>query len=304
MPEALPSLRTVRRIVSEEYKPLEEGVFYFDELVHHLHAYKSPLLVSIGEDATRLVRRIDYDPDTNRLVEFVLPCDERGLSICDSFLAVSFECMEENNQPATYVFSYMAQPLQTNVLAFCLAVIGSDNKFSAELVLKRWQYIVSECSKCGITVASFGAVGDSRELKAMQVSTGLISSKTSPLLSVSPTNLLKRILIPTEWQSCFAARIPTSVAYVQDIVHVAVKLKSRLIRPTIVLPMGNYVAGIHHIRLIYNNFSKDEYGLKEGDFNHRDKQNYDAVLHLTSISMFILHSQIPDARATGVYFGA
>ena len=78
MPEALPSLRTVCRIVSEEYKPLEEGVFYFDELVHHLHACKSPLLVSIGEDATWLVRRIDYDPDTNRLVGFVLPCDERG----------------------------------------------------------------------------------------------------------------------------------------------------------------------------------------------------------------------------------
>ena len=251
MPEALRSLRTVRRIVSEEYKPLEEGVFYFDELVHHLHAYKSPLLVSIGEDATWLVRRIDYDPNTNRLVGFVLPCDERGLPICDSFLAVSFECMEEyfqNNQPATYAF--MAQPLQTNVPAFSLAVIGSDNKFSAELVLKRWQYIVSECSKCGITIASFGADGDSREPKAMQVSTGLLSSKTSPLLSVSPTHLLKRILIPTEWHSWVAARIPNSVAYVQDIVHVAVKLKSRLIRPTIVLPMGNYVAGIHHIRLI------------------------------------------------------
>ena len=27
MPEALPTLRTVCRIVSEEYKPLEEGVF-------------------------------------------------------------------------------------------------------------------------------------------------------------------------------------------------------------------------------------------------------------------------------------
>ena len=84
----------------------------------------------------------------------------------------------------------------------------------------------------------------------------------------------------------------------------AVKLKSRLIRPKIVLPMGNYVAGIHHIRLIYNNFGKDgkdEHGLEEGDFNHRDKQSYDAVLHLTSKSMFILLSQIPDARATGVY---
>ena len=43
------------------------------------------------------MRRIDYyDPDINRLVGFALPCDERGLPICDSFLAVSFECMEEH----------------------------------------------------------------------------------------------------------------------------------------------------------------------------------------------------------------
>ena len=97
------------------------------------------------------------------------------MPICDSFLAVSFECIFPNNQPATYAFAFMAEPLQNNVPAFCLAVIGSDNKCSAELVLKRWQYIVSECSKCGITVASFGADRDSRELKAMQVSTGLLS---------------------------------------------------------------------------------------------------------------------------------
>ena len=132
MPEALPSLRTVRRIVSEEYKPLEEGFFYFDELVHHLHAYKPPLLVSTGEDAARLVRRIDYDPDTNRLVGFVLPCDERGLLICDSFLAVSFEYMEEyfqNNQPATYAFAYMAQSLQTNVPAFVWLLLGPTTNF-------------------------------------------------------------------------------------------------------------------------------------------------------------------------------
>ena len=304
MPEALPSLRTVHRIVSDEHKTMEEGIFYFDELVHHLNSYESPLVVSIGEDATRLVRRIDYDPETNRLVGFVLLCNEQGLPICDSFLAISFERMEQifqNNKPAPYAFVYMAQPLQNNVPAFCLACVGSDNKFSAELVLNRWQCIVSECSKRNIAVASFGADGDSREMKAMQISTGLLSSKASPLLSISPTHLLKKNSIPKEWHSWFAVSIPTSVAYVQDIVHVAVKLKSRLIRPSILLPMGNYVAGIHHIRVMYNSFGKDEHGLKEGDFNHRDKQNYDAVLHLTSKSIFTILSQIPDAKATGVY---
>ena len=63
---------------------------------------------------------------------FVLPCDERGLPICDSFLAVSFECTEEyfqNNHPATYAFAYMAQLIQTNVPAFCLVLLGLTTNF-------------------------------------------------------------------------------------------------------------------------------------------------------------------------------
>ena len=62
----------------------------------------------------------------------------------------------------------------------------------------------------------------------------------------------------------------------QDVVHVAVKLKSRLIKPSIVLPLGHYVAGVHHLRLVHTNFNKDEHGLRERDINHKDKQYYEA----------------------------
>ena len=84
-----------------------------------------------------------------------------------------------------------------------LACIGTDNKFSAELVLKRWAYIVSECRKCGITVTSFGADGDSWELKAMQVSVGLLSSQCS---LTSPWNVLKKLNILSDWSCWFAAK--------------------------------------------------------------------------------------------------
>ena len=36
LPEALPSLRTVQRIVTSEFLPFHEGEFRFDELVTHL----------------------------------------------------------------------------------------------------------------------------------------------------------------------------------------------------------------------------------------------------------------------------
>ena len=36
LPEAIPSLRSIQRIVSNDYKPLHEGVFKFEELLSHL----------------------------------------------------------------------------------------------------------------------------------------------------------------------------------------------------------------------------------------------------------------------------
>ena len=72
MPQSLPSLRTVQRIVHNEYEVMHEGEFRFDQLLNHINSYKCARVIVIGEDATRLVARVDNDPETNRLVGFVL----------------------------------------------------------------------------------------------------------------------------------------------------------------------------------------------------------------------------------------
>ena len=247
---------------------------------------------------------MEYDNETNRLVGFVLPCDDKGLPIVDTFIALSFESIEESFKVANvakYAFVYMAQPLSEGIPAFCLACMGTDNKFTAHHVLKRWKYIFSECKKRGIIVVSFGADGDSRELKAMQVSTQLLFSSHTPMASISPSADMKKLTIPSQWWSWFAVRKPTAIAYVQDTVHIAVKLKSRLVKPSIVLPLGKYVAGVHHLRLVHRTFGKDQHGLRERDINHKDKQNYDAVLKITSNSFMTLLSQNPDAKGTSAF---
>ena len=304
MQEALPSLRTVQRIVSEEYQPIQEGLFRFEELSKHLQLYNAPKVVCIGEDATRVISRVDYDNETNRLVGFVLPFDEAGLPICGSYIASSFDSIVESFQiaeKAKYAFVYMAQPLHDGVPPFCLACLSTDNRFSADTVLKRWKYIHSECSKRGIRVVSFGADGDSRELKAMQMSMKLYLSTLPSALTVVQSIGLSQLKIPNSWYSWFACKNPTSVAYIQDIVHIAVKLKSRLMNPSIVLPMGKYLAGSHHLLLIQKTFGKDQHGMRERDLNHKDKQNFDAVLHITSKSVENLLTKIPDATGTSAY---
>ena len=195
MPEGLPSLRSVQNILLNEYRPIHEGNFRFQELLQHLESYGAPKLVSIGEDATRVISRIDYDNETDRLVGFVLPCDDSGLPVVDTYLAVSFDSIKEsfsNGEVAKYAFVYMAQPLCQNVPAFCLACLVTDNKFTAEQVLKRWKHINLECKKIRIDVVSFGADGDSRELKSMQVSSHLMApSSIQPYGIVIPLGLFR-----------------------------------------------------------------------------------------------------------------
>ena len=116
-------------------------------------------------------------------------------------------------------------------------------RFSAQAV----ELCVYRMQKRGITVVSYGADGDSRELKVMQISTKLsLSTNPSPAYSSFSLNLPK-VQIPSDWWSWFAIRNPTHIVYVQDPVHIAVKLKAVLLKPSTVLPMGMYLAGVHHL---------------------------------------------------------
>lgn len=300
LPLSLPCLRSIQRSVSQEYTQTNEGQFRFDELLNHIIQYKAPKIVSIGEDATRIISKVQYDCNTNKMVGFVLPCNDLGLPLTDSFLAISFDQMEQSfadSEIAKNSFVYMAQPLAANVPAFCLACMGINNKHDYTLVMKRWSYIVSECAKRNITVVSFGADGDSRELKAMLQSTHLSHSEGTILDALN----LNKLSVPKEWLSWFAIKDPNGIAYVQDTVHIAVKLKARLLNPSVDLIFGGYIAGSHHLHAIIESFGKEEHGMRIKDVNHKDRQNYDAVVHITSDSVQEILSGIPDAKGTLTY---
>ena len=191
IPQALPSLRSVQKVIHSQYKIMDEGRFRFDDLAKHIADHNAPNIVSIGEDATRVIGRVDYDSETNRCVGFVLPVDDCGLPLVDSFLATSFSAIENMFSSVTiakYAYIYMAQPLGINIPPFCLACFGSDQKFTAEHVLQRWQRIYLQCAERGITVVSFGGDGDSRVMKAMKMSVSLTMppSDLSLQTSLSP----------------------------------------------------------------------------------------------------------------------
>ena len=229
----------------------------------------------------------------------MLPLDDNGLPIMDSFVAKSFSAMEDmlaKNPIAKYAYIYMAQPLCHNVPPICLGCLGTNNKFSAEDLLPRWKYIVEECSRRNISVLSFRADRDSRIMKCMKVSTSLMAPLSAKGTSSSET--LSPVCIPPNWEAWFYIQL-SKIGYVQDTVHLAVKLKSRLLKPNIVLPMGNYSATGGHLHALTTKFQKDQHGLRLRDINHKDKQNFQAVVNIVSAAHLL--SNIPEADATKCY---
>ena len=79
----------------------------FDGLVSHIAQYNTVSVVSIGEDATRIICRVEYDVRMDRCVGFVLPL-KNGLPVLDSFLATSFDATENmfaTQTPARYAYN-------------------------------------------------------------------------------------------------------------------------------------------------------------------------------------------------------
>ena len=306
MPEAFPSLSTVEREANKHYQPLKEGEFLFDKLLAHLDAYNAPRVISISGDATGVVSRIDYDGNSDSIVGFVLPLNEKSLPEHDYFKATSFERIEQMftmSRKSTNAYIYMA----LNVPPFCLAVIGTDNCFDATVILKRWQYIIEQCNARNISVISFGSDGDTRLLTSMRLSIKL--HNYSPKQYQQQLNSLnkvaissnKSLTIPTSWKSWFSVNNMASTTFVQDPVHLAVKLKARLLTYSQILPMGNFCALSTHLSLIQASFTKEQHNLRAKDLDHQDRQNFEAALRITSANVLSLLDEIPDSKGTKYY---
>lgn len=134
--------------------------------------------------------------------------------------------MFDNSPIANYAYIYTAQPLQEGAPAFCL---GSDNKFTAEHVLQIWQYIFDELKKLDIAVLNFASHGDSRLLRAMRV---LMSMSSDSLANHNRLNNQGHSVPTVIRKWLYVQRVPT-VMCIQDTVHIGVKLKSRLLKPSI-----------------------------------------------------------------------
>jgi hypothetical protein len=90
------------------------GDLYFKECHEFLIKRNLPLVVGISEDGTRVLSRVEYDPQSNQLIGFVTPLDKNGIptkmafpAICASAIAKYFASVPK----ASYVIAIMVQPI-------------------------------------------------------------------------------------------------------------------------------------------------------------------------------------------------
>ena len=113
---------------------------------------------------------------------------------------------------------------------------------------------------------SFGSDGGSRLLTAMHTSSKLYdySSKQLSDLIITDDKISSYgtpFKIPSAWDTWFSVKNVTSVSYVQDIVHLGVKLKAHLLTHSQILPMGKYSAISSNLTILQSSFRKEQHNL-------------------------------------------
>lgn len=257
----LPSLPSINRYIQASHFSITEGILRNEELRSYLIERDCPNFVSVSEDATRIVGRVQYNSRTNQIVGFTLPINRQtGMPIPFSFPARDLtEIIDHftNANVSGFLNIIMAQPVVKGVPPFCLLLYGTDNKYSAIDVKKRWKHIENELKKVGINVLTFGSDSDPRYNSAMR--------------DLSNLGMKSKI----DWFSC-GDSISFPI-YIQDMTHIMTKLRNLLLRTKWLkkkLPFGNFSIDMLHLYVLLYSFPKDQHQLTESVLNPADRQNF------------------------------
>lgn len=288
---AIPSLPSVDRYIHKTHSTIIEGIVRSDELLLYLKERNLPLVVSLSEDATRIVGRVQYSRHTNQLIGFTLPIDKsNGLPVPFSYPARNFNEIvrhfTSNHPISSYANMVMAQPLG-NVAAFCLLLFGSDNKYDAHDVCNRWTSIGSKLNEDNIKVLTIVSDSDPKFNAAMRIldNIGIASD-----------------IITKNWFSSEATDAPYCL---QDIYHIGTKLRNFLLKTAwgrTKLPFGHYFIDVEHLRILLRRVPKDQHRLTDTVINPVDRQNFSSVLKMCDAKVInLLKKHIKQSEGTVMF---
>lgn len=139
-------------------------------------------------------------------------------------------------KPSKLVNIIMAQPIKIGAPSFCLSIFGTDNKFTAENVLTRWNLIKQKLSEVGVKIIGVSSDGDSRLLKAMRHTNKL--------------PCIENYKLPEKWIDFFVADFDSEISCIQDPTHIGTKLRNRILNNKILLLLGDEIVSINHLTIL------------------------------------------------------
>lgn len=89
-----------------------------------------------------------------------------------------------------------------------------------------------------------------------------------------------------------------SIQFVQDTIHIATKLRNRLLKAK-VMNMGSKYVSMEHLEALLKNVQKSVHGLTKSDVSPQDRQNFESFTKITDDRVLdALQKSIPGSEAT------
>jgi hypothetical protein len=104
-----------------------------------------------------------------------------GCPLTNAFIASSAKTIAQyfnSESIANNAYVIMAKPLKDIAAPFCLSIYGTNNWFSNEDVMNRWEFMKTAAAEQGIEILGFSSDGDPRLLRAMLLKSIGISIST------------------------------------------------------------------------------------------------------------------------------
>lgn len=91
------------------------------------------------------------------------------------------------------------------------------------------------------------------------------------------------------------------VSFIQDMVHILTKLRNRLLKPSVFLPLGSKQVAISHVKILIDTVPKETHGLIYSDICPDDRQNFDSFRKVSEPRVLNALSGIIDSEATVMF---
>lgn len=249
--------------------------------------------VIISEDATRLSNRVEYDPTSDQLFGLQPDHDDTsGLPMLNFFKVTTpskFVEFLKKFKTAPYLQVVNAKPMTSGSPARIIAVFPTDNKYTTQMVINRWNEMLKKFDSHGINIR-MSSDADPRLLGAMKKMAKFGKKYPIPGLCMP-----------------LMCDIKTSVKSISDPYHLLNNFKNRMNDLTGKLKIGKFYVSMNFLKIMVNHpsISRNDHllsNLEIGTYdNTKDKMNTSATRKICEPKVIELLKIIRGSEGTVAY---